>query len=179
MQIRKFAGFGMVCLLLAGGAEAQTRAPRTVKPTGTPEMVKQLIACRAIADSTQRLACFDRQSSAIDQAIAKRELVVIDKQKANEARRGLFGFSTPSLAGLFGGGDEIKSIESTITRVSRNAEGGWLLGLADGSVWNQTDDAQLGLPPERGEKVIISRGFGGSYFLQVGKQPGFRARRIG
>ena len=160
-------------LLFAASAEA-----KTVAPTATPPAVQQLLACRGIADSAQRLACYDRQAGAIGQAIAKRDLVVIDKQKAEETQRGLFGFATSGIAGLFGGG-EIKQVESTVTSYTKNADGGWIVRLADGSVWSQTDDAQLGLPPERGDKVKITRGFGGSFFLQLGKQPGFRAKRIG
>jgi len=129
-------------------------------------------------DSAQRLACYDRQVVVLEQAIAARNLVFVDKQKAEAAQRGLFGFATTGLAGLFGGGD-IKQIESTVTGYTRNVDGGWIVRLADGSVWSQTDDAQLGLPPERGDKVVVKRGFGGSYFLQVGKQSGFRAKRIG
>jgi hypothetical protein len=174
MKIRKSIVIGMLsAALFAGGAVA-----RTAPPTGTPPAVQQLIACRAIADSTQRLACYDRQAGVIQQAIASRDLVVIDKQKADEAKRGLFGFATTGMAGLFGGGD-IKQIESTVTSYTRNADGGWIIRLADGSVWGQTDDAQLGLPPQRGDKVKVTRGFGGSFFVQLGKQPGFRARRVG
>jgi hypothetical protein len=153
---------------------------RTVPNTGTPPAVQQLIACRSIADSTQRLACYDRQSAVVGQAIATKDIVIIDKARATAAKRSLFGFSIPNFGGLFGGNDnDVKQIESTITQVAHNAEGGWVLRLADGSSWTQVDDALLGLDPRRGEKVIVSRGSLGSFYLQVGKQPGFKVRRIG
>lgn len=153
---------------------------RTPTRTGTPVMVQQLLDCRGIADPTQRLACYDKQAGIIGQAISTRELVVIDKARANQAKRSLFGFSVPNFGGLFGSGeDDIKQIESTVTGFSYNAEGGYVLKLADGSVWTQVDDAMLGLPPQRGDKVIVKRGLMGSFYLQLGKQPGFKAKRIG
>lgn len=157
-----------------------TAVARTVPNTGTPVSVQQLLDCRGVADSAQRLACYDRQAAAMGQAIASKELVVIDKARASQAKRSLFGFSVPNFGGLFGGGeDDIKQIESTVAGTSRNADGGWVLKLADGSTWSQVDDAMLGLPPRRGDKVIVKRGLMGSFYLELAKQPGFKAKRIG
>jgi hypothetical protein len=159
---------------------ASSTQARPIPNTGTPQSMQQLIACRTIADSAQRLACYDREAAAVDKALASRELVVIDKARATAAKRSLFGFSIPNFGGLFGGGEnDVKQIESTIVTVGHNAEGGWLLKLADGSVWTQVDDAELGLPPERGEKVTVSRGTLGSFYIQLGKYPGFKVKRIG
>jgi hypothetical protein len=138
-----------------------------------------LIACRSIADSAQRLACYDRQSDVLTAAIAKKDVVVIDKARATATRRSLFGFSIPDFGGLFGGGDDIKQIESTVVASGPNADGGYTVKLADGSMWTQTDQTPVALPPERGDKVIVKRGALGAYFLELGKQPGFKVRRIG
>lgn len=165
------AGLGLV---FAGPLEA-----KPVTNAGTPGAVQQLIACRTVTDSAQRLACYDRQAAALDQAIATKNVVVIDKEKANATKRSLFGFSIPDFGGLFGGGDDIKQIESTVTSSAPNRDGGWTVKLADGSMWTQTDDTPVALPPERGNKVVITRGALGAFFLQLGKQPGFKVRRIG
>jgi hypothetical protein len=137
------------------------------------------MGCRAIADSTQRLQCYDREAAAMDQAIARKELVVIDKARANEAKRSLFGFSVPNFAGLFGGGDEINQIESTVAQAVQQGYGEWRITLADGSIWEQTDDTPVALEPRRGDKVIVKRGVMGSYFFKLGSQPGFKAKRVG
>ena len=85
--------------------------------------------------------------------------MVIDKARANQAKRSLFGFSVPSFGGLFGGNeDDIKQIESTVASVSRNAEGGWLLKLADGSVWSQIDDASSDWSPGAATRSSSSAG---------------------
>ena len=147
-MMRKVLVTTAVFALIASNAQA-----RPTPNTGTPQAMQQLIACRTIADSAQRLACYDREAAAVDKAIASRDLVVIDKARATAAKRSLFGFSIPNFGGLFGGGEnDVKQIESTIATVGHNPEGGWLLKLADGSVWTQVDDAELGLPPLAAKK---------------------------
>jgi hypothetical protein len=130
--------------------------------------------------ATPHCACFDREAAAMDQAIAKKDLVVIDKAKATAAKRSLFGFSVPDFGGLFGGDDDqVKEIASTVTSYGHNSDGGWVVRLADGSTWSQTDDAMLGLPPERGQKVVVHKGTFGNFFLRLNGQPGFKVKRVG
>lgn len=174
--MRKITVAAVACAVAgAGSAHAAQRAN-----VGTPAQVQRLMACRAIAAADQRLACFDRETIAMEQAIASRNLVFVDREKARAASRSLFGFSIPNFGGLFGGGDaEVKQIESAVTRSGRNADGGWIFYLADGSVWSQQDDWPLGLPPERGDKVVVTRGLLGSFRLKLGKQPEVKVKRIG
>jgi hypothetical protein len=152
---------------------------KPIPSTGTPPAVQQLIACRSIGDPTQRLACYDRQSDALNVAIAKKDVVVIDKARATATRRSLFGFSVPDFGGLFGGGDDIKQIESTVAAAGPNSDGGWTIKLADGSMWTQTDQSPIALEPRRGDRVVVKRGALGAFFLELGRQPGFKVRRIG
>ena len=86
--------------------------------TGTPQPMQKLLDCRSVQDSAQRLACYDREAAAVDQAIIKRDFVMIDKQRATQTKRALFGFSIPNFGGLFGGADdEVKEIGSCVTAV--------------------------------------------------------------
>jgi hypothetical protein len=173
---RKIILAAAAAALLSTPAGAAPRKP----PTGTPPQMQRLLGCRALADAAQRLACFDRETANIDQAMARRDLVVIDRERATAAKRSLFGFSIPSFGGLFGGDEnEVKEIQSTITAVATNADGGWTLRLADGSTWTQTDDAPLGIRPARGQKVIVRRAMLGAFRISVAGQPGFKAKRIG
>ena len=164
-------------LAMTAASSANARGPVA---TGTPPSIQRLIGCRAIQDNAQRLACFDRETAAVDQAIAKKDIVLIDKAKATQARRSLFGFSIPDFGGLFGGNeDEVKEIASTVTTFSHDAYRGWVIRLADGSEWMQTDDAQLGLPPRKGDKVVVHRGSFGAFFLRLNGQPGYKVKRVG
>ena len=138
-------------LLIAGSGVALARKPTS---TGTPASVQSLLACRSIADSSQRLACYDRAAGTVAQAIAKKDLVLIDRERATAAKRSLFGFSVPDFAGMFGGGD-IKEIQGTISGVTNNSDGGWTIMLVYGSVWTKTDVTPVALVPRRGDKVVV------------------------
>ncbi|MDQ3483363.1 MAG: hypothetical protein M3448_08185 [Pseudomonadota bacterium] len=174
--MRKFVVITVGCALVgAGAAQAAQRGKAEA-----PAQVQRLMACRGIAAADQRLACFDRETASMNQAIAAKDLVLMDRQKAREASRSLFGFSIPNFGGLFGGSEnEVKQIESKVTRSGRNADGGWLFYLADGSAWSQTDDWTLGLPPRSGDTVVVSRGLLGSFRLRLNKQPEIKVKRVG
>lgn len=162
-------------MVAASGASA-----KALPPTAPPAAVQSLLSCRSIADSTLRLACYDKAAQDFAEAVTKREVVVIDKARANEARRSLFGFSIPNFGALLGGGgDEINQIQSTVQGAVENGDGSFTITLADGSTWMQTDSTPVALPPRRGDKVVVKRGTLGSYFLKLGSQPGFKAKRIG
>ena len=166
---------GALGTVLGAGAQA-----KPMPPSAPPAAVQSLLACRAIADPAQRLGCYDKQAQSFAEAVGKREVVVIDKARANEARRSLFGFSVPNFSALLGGGgDEMSQIASTVEGAAENADGGWTIKLADGSTWTQTDGTPVALPPRRGDKVIVKRGTLGAYFVKLGSQPGFKAKRIG
>jgi hypothetical protein len=165
---------GVIAMLFPGTAEA-----RSVQPTGNPAALQSLLACRSITDSGQRLACYDKASGEFAVALGKKEVVVIDKARANEAKRSLFGFSVPNFGALLGGGGDVNQIESTVTAAFENGYDGWTIKLADGSTWAQTDAAPIALAPRAGDKVVVKRGTMGSYFLKIGSQPGVKAKRVG
>jgi hypothetical protein len=171
--MRQFLLLSAAAVLLAVGPAAA----RDPAPSPPPAIVQGLLACRSVTDSAQRLACYDKQSGAVAEALAKRDIVVIDKERATLAKREVFGFSTPSFSSLLGGGP-LSEIEGTVAGAVQNGDGGWTIRLSDGSVWQQTDDTPLALEPRHGDKVIVRRGTLGSYFLKLGKQPGFKAKRI-
>ena len=162
-----------IALAAAGAAPAARR----VQP-GTPQQVQQLMNCRTIAAADQRLACYDREAAAMQQAIANQDLFMVDKEKARAAGRSLFGFSIPNFAGLFGSNGEVSQIDGTIKSAGRNADGGWLITLNDGSVWTQTDDWP-GLDARPGKKVIVKRGVLGSFWLSIPGQNGIKVKRVG
>jgi hypothetical protein len=165
----------MLGATLADGAEA-----RSTPSTGTPASVQSLLACKSVADAGQRLSCYDKAAQGFADAMSKKELVVVDKARANEAKRSLFGFSIPNFGVLFGGGDDqVNQIESTIAGAFENGYEGWTIKLADGSTWQQTDGSPVALPPRKGDKVVVKRGSMGSYFVKLGSQPGFKAKRVG
>lgn len=103
-------------------------------------------------------------------------VVVIDRQQVDETRRNLFGVALPD-TGLFGSGNDLSQIETTLTRASVDDSGRWSFVLANGTRWTQTDDYIIARPPRANDKVLIKRAALGSFRLSVGGQPGVKAKR--
>lgn len=177
MRTRAIMGLGLALCLVSQPATAAPPA----KPV--PDQIQRLLACRGIADVAQRLACFDREVAVVQTNLASKDLVVIDRVQAKDARRSLFGFGSLGIGKLFGDGDgednEIKEIAGVVTSIRRNVEGSWTIKLADGSIWTQTDGSEIAFAPVAGQKVVVKRGALGSYKLSVNGQPGVKVRRIG
>ena len=161
-------------VLTAHPAEAHRLAD-----SGTPESMQRLLNCRKISDSNVRLTCFDKGSAGIETALSDKDLVVIDRERARNASRSLFGFTSVNFGNLLGGGEEIRQIDTSITSVGHNVDGGLILSLSDGSVWSQTDDHIVGSDPRRGAKISVRRGALGSFFVSGPSIAQFKAKRVG
>ena len=145
-----------------------------------PELLERLNACRAVADSAQRLACYDAAAAALDTAEREGEVVVIDRAQVRESRRALFGFDLPSLPALGRverAEDHIDSLETTLTRATRGGDGKWVFRLADGSVWRQNDSESVFFPNREGTQVRVRRAALGSFMMTLGNSRAVRVRR--
>lgn len=156
-------------------------AQRAEEAPQRPELFEALVRCRALADDSARLQCFDAAAANLQQAAERRELVVVDRQQVRESRRRLFGLPLPRLP-IFGGGDEeeedeIDSIESQVASASQIEFGRWLVRLEDGSTWVQTDNEMLAARPRPGQPVRVNRASLGTFMMRVNNQPGIRVRR--
>lgn len=145
-----------------------------------PAQVSALLSCRGLSDNAERLACYDRTAATLGDAVAKRDLVVFDRESVRKTKRGLFGFSIPNL-GIFGDEDEsveVKQLDGVIAGLGHNSDGGYIFRLADGSRWTQMDSKPIALEPRGGDKVLVKKGALGSYIMSVERQPGIKVRRI-
>lgn len=127
----------------------------------------------------QRLACFDKAAQRLDDAIARHDVVVVDKQEVRRARRSLFGFELPSL-GIFGAGDKNEppfvAIDSKVMRVSGAGYGKYDITIEGGAVWRNIE--LLDTPPQAGDKIHIDKTMMGGYFLKTRFARSVRAQRI-
>jgi len=170
-------GFTLVAVLtISGPALAQP------KPRDRVVAIQKLIDCRALTDNAARLACFDTTAAALDQAEAKGEIVVIEKEQVKAVRKQAFGFSLPSL-NLFDRGNKSESVEpldritATLTRAYQNSGGKWVMELEGGAVWIQTDTEPLPRGAKTGSTVEIRQAALGSFMVNVDKQRAIRAQR--
>lgn len=165
-------------LVLLACAVAAPAAARDKTPPARPSQIQELYACRDIADSAARLACFDREVGELSSADQAREITFTDRDTAKKARRGLFGFSFPKLGGIFGGDeDEVKEIETTIRSASIDRSGKYTLVMDDDAVWVQIDTTKLPRQPKQGQKIKIKVATMGSYFATIEGGRSFRMKR--
>lgn len=159
-------------MLLAGLAAA----PGAAQDKGSE--VQRVVACRAIAQDAERLACYDRESAALGAALESDAVVVVSREQAIEARRELFGFSTPNFAGLLGDEDKLEGIEVEVASAQMSGLGDLVVTMKDGSVWHQIDDRQMGRLPKAGTSATIEKAALGSYELKLDGRRSIKVRRI-
>lgn len=186
MIIRKATAALAAPLLATAAFALASEASAQAAATGRADLVRKLSDCRKLADDPARLACYDAAAAALEQAEAKGEIMVVDREQADRVRRQAFGFSLQAL-NIFDrvvGGEAageasqpLDRITTTLTRGHQRGDGRWTLELEDGAVWQQTDDQ----PMQRanpGATVTIRRAAMGSFFVNVDGQRAIRATRV-
>ena len=152
-------------------------------PPKQSPLVGALEACRAIADPTQRLACYDKEAGALLAATQTGDVSVVDKSEVRKARKSLFGFAMPNLPFFSGddSADEVSdTLESTISQASGIGYGKFRITIAEGNaVWETTETYGTMRDPRPGDKISIKRGPLGSYMLRIGKNRGVKGKRVG
>lgn len=156
------------------GAVAQPKAE------GRAQIVQELSDCRKIADDAQRLACYDRTAASLEQAEAKGDIVVVDREQARKVRRQAFGFALPSIS-LFEKGEtreELENVAGVLDSARMNGAGKWVIKLQDGAVWVQVDNNELHRTPRPGATVRIRQAALGSFIMTIDNGGGMRVRRV-
>ncbi|MBH9536364.1 hypothetical protein [Novosphingopyxis sp. YJ-S2-01] len=160
-------------LCLATSVNAQS----IQEPLSRPAVFGALVQCRTIENDAQRLACYDTQVAQLDRAANSNEIVIADRETVREAKRGLFGFSLPTIKLLNNGSEEIDEIEG-IVRSASLINGKWFVTLEDGGRWQQVDTRNLSRYPKRGTPVKIRKAALGSFFANFDDQRGIKMKRV-
>ena len=158
-----------------------------------------LLACRDVADSSARLACFDRAAAALAQSgtATARSPATAAIPSASDAAvpaapppthpapvlspQQQFGLperaiATKEVAAGTRAADAPK-IEANLVQIAAGADGRFVFTLDNAQVWKQllTEGDLLAKP---GDPVTISRGWLGSYWLQAKSGRGCKVSRI-
>lgn len=152
---------------------------------GAQRVLGGFAACRAITDAGERLACYDKASAALEEAVKQNDVRIVDRADVRRARRSVFGLNLPDL-GLLGGGadrgetdqrETFSEINTTVRSARPGANGRGEITLADEGypVWQTTD--AMPFPPRAGAKVRIRKGTMGAFFLNVDGRS-YRALRL-
>lgn len=171
----------VTCLLAATPAPAQQRERGGREPA--PEAFQRAIQCRAIQAPPERLACYDREVAALENAEASNAIRVVDRAQVQRTRRSLFGLVLPDI-NIFGGGNEenspeaVTEINSTIQAFSQGPRGQYTFTLEDGARWVQLDTREFSARVRVGQPIRIRRAAMGSFLANVNNQTAIRVRRV-
>jgi hypothetical protein len=150
-------------------------------------MAKQITAlqlCRAKAEASDRLTCYDKAVDDLRAATESQDIVVIERADVRKARKGLFGFSLPRigfLAGREGNKDDeadAARFEGKIVSVRAMSQGGWQFTVEGGAVWVTLETSFSFKTPAPDRLVLIERGALGSYSARVGSGGWVRVKRL-
>lgn len=159
--------------------------PASIPAPSTARPIAELNACRAIADPMQRLACFDRAVAALASAQASNEVVIVERQEVRRARKGLFGFSLPSVGFLTGRKDnaedaaEAAELTTVITASRSLGYDKWSFTVEGGAIWVTVESSSRFVEPRVGRKVTLQKGLLGAYYAKVEGGPRVQAKRVG
>jgi hypothetical protein len=171
-SIRALTGLA-ACFLLAAGAARAAEPPRRA------DVLQRLLDCRKVGGDAARLACFDAAAGAMDQAEAKGDVIVVDREQARTVRKQGFGFTLPSLS-LFERGEdreEIDRLQLKVEGARQDGHGKWTVVLEGGQVWRQVDTGDFSVRPRPGMTAKIRRAMMGSYIMSIGGNAGVRMHR--
>ena len=149
-----------------------------------------MLKCRALPDASKRLACYDAIDVRVSVApIATSAKIVVPtptatSQAAAPAATAVAPGVVPSpLAAEFGLAPKqtavgVDKIESTIKGRLDSWQQGSRIRLANGQLWQVTDDSR-GICDCVDRKVVVTRGAFGTYFLEIeGKNNAPRVKRL-
>ena len=170
---------GMRVVLAAVIAWAGAAASAVAQETDDASALAGVYACAPIADSSERLACYDAAVAGLRQAENSGNVVVIDREGAETVQRESFGFNMPSISRLIPDLSDapsgISHVEAQIARIQSLADGRHRFVLDNGQTWVQIEAGALrGL--SAGDAVVVRRASLGSYMLVP--SDGGRMRRV-
>ncbi len=157
-------------------------APPKAEQARRAAALEALSSCRKEADGAVRLACYDKAAGALDEAEARGQVVVLDREQVRTVRRQAFGFEMPSFS-LFNpkaraASDElVDRVTYAIDHAGHAASGAWVLATTEGVNWVQTDDEAINIAPRKGSELKVRRAALGSYFCNVDGQRAVRCMR--
>jgi hypothetical protein len=168
-------------LILAAAVAAAAVPHAEAQSPGRSQLVTTVENCRQITDNAARLACYDQSVSALSAATARGDVQVVDRGQMREARRSLFGFGNLRLP-FFSGSKEVqqepKELVARLASFHDIGNGFFRISIADPqSSWESIESSSV-FDPKIGDKVTITHGALGSYFVEIGGQQAVRAHRI-
>jgi hypothetical protein len=162
--------FVFIALMLCGAA--------SVACAETPPAA--LRACAAEADSTRRLACYDKEMARLTPSVPAHDPApgavssALDPRPADE-----FGLDEQRVRKLKTkqGTVELKALTAQITNLSQLPNGRQRITLDNAQVWEQTEE-EWGFNPHSGASATITQGIFGGFWMATDAYRKVRVKRI-
>jgi hypothetical protein len=156
---------GCLSLLLGLSAGAQSAY-------AADDVIASLLACTALGNSSERLACYDRLADRLRSD--KNDQPTSGADPATD----MFGMKAPPEppAAKAIERSALDSVSARVTSLREGPYGGVVLELDNGQVWQQLGSSDLKL--DVGDAVKISRAALGSFWLTTPAKLGARVTRI-
>jgi hypothetical protein len=162
-------------------------------PSFAADPLAPLLACRALADSAARLACFDRESGNLAGAPASvaapassskdtgsKETSAKETSAKDTSAKDNFGLSegavTQKEVAVGARPADINKIDAHLVTVSSTGSGLAIFTLDNGQVWRQIALQEMLARP--GDEITVTRGLLHSYWLQIKRGRGCKVTRI-
>jgi hypothetical protein len=159
-----------VACSVTGASSAQSRE--------NTSSYQALMNCRSIADTTERLACYDSKAAALERAEKTGDVVIADREQLRETSKGLFGFGALKLPiiGTRSNLETPEQIEAKITGLRSLGYGKWEMTLDNGMHWRTSEPGSN--DPAIGDPVVIRSGAFTNFFIRVRGARGVRGLRV-
>jgi hypothetical protein len=176
----RMIGKRLVFAALAAAVPASVTAQDPGK--ASDRALAPFVACRQVPDARARALCYDTALDKLQHSISGREVVIVDKQQANEDRKSLFGLNaalqmTEPKRDRRAREPEVSAIDSTVTAARRSGLAHWTIRLATGAIW-RTLEPGIRSAPTNGDVVQIRRDPLGKFMMRVGRSRAMRAMRV-
>ena len=141
-----------------------------------PSPLDGLRQCESAVGDAEKLSCYRTESARLTELQRSGQILITTVEAQRRVAQEEFGrrASTPTTENS----QTIDRLETTISSSSVSGSGKRIYALADGSIWEQTDQNSTRITPATGSSAAVRRGTLGSFFIKVGNSPEIRVRRV-
>ena len=132
--------------------------------------------CERVVSDAEKLACYRTESARLVELQQSGQIIITSVE--DQRRIAEEGFGRRITAPESDSPAVVDRLESTVSSSTVNSSGKRIYLLADGSIWEQTDQNPTRITPATGSNAVVRRGTLGSFFIKVGSSPEIHVRRI-
>lgn len=141
-----------------------------------PNPLVELQRCESISDKESKLSCYQTESGRLIELYQSGQLKISTVEQERRLAEEQFGRRAATPANESPAA--LDRLETTLSSSSVSSNGKRVYSLADGSIWEQTDQNPTRITPAAGTAAAVRRGALGSYFIKIGNSPEIRVRRV-